>query len=175
VANARADAHHKFTTNLVRRFNRIVIEDLAVGNMVKNRRLSRATSDAGWATIRQQLTYKCKLAGVELVVAPRFFASSQTCSGCGHRLAVNLTLKDRVFKCPVCALEIDRDMNAAKNLAGFEPADAPVTASRKTCVLDLCKSFPQGEAGLPEGVNIGSTLTGGVSATLPATAAAGGN
>lgn len=163
VANARADAHHKLTTNLVRRFDRIVIEDLAVGNMVKNRRLSRAISDAGWATIRHQLSYKCKLAGVELVVADRFFASSQTCSCCGHRLAVKLTLKDRVFKCPVCALELDRDLNAAKNLAGFEPVVAPVTERRKMHVLDLCKSFPQGEAGSLEGVNIKSTLTGGFS------------
>ena len=177
VADCRADAQHKFTAGLVRRFSRIVIEDLAVGNMVKNRRLSRAIADAGWATIRQQITYKCKIAGVELVVVPRFFASSQTCSKCNHRLPVSLKLSDRTFSCPSCGLVADRDLNAALNLERYHETTvvAPVTGRRKTYALDLRKSFPQGKAGLPEGVNIGSTLTGGVSAKQPVMVADGGD
>ena len=175
VANERADKQHKFTTNLVRRFDKIVIEDLAVGNLLKNRRLSRAIADAGWSTIRQQLTYKCKLAGVELVIAPRFFASSQTCSKCNHRLAVNLSLKNRTFNCPACGFESDRDLNAAVNLDNYQLSVAPVTARRKKCVLDPYKSYPQGEAGLTDSAHIGSTLTGGVSALLPEMAAEGSN
>ena len=161
VADQRSAAQHALTSSLVKRFDRIVIEDLAVSNMAKNRKLSRAVMDAGWASLRWQLTYKCEAAGVQLVVADRFFASSQTCSGCGHGLAVNLTLKQRAFNCPSCELSLDRDVNAARNLAAHQPKTIltpPNRGSRKTCALDLRKTFPQGEAGLLEGANINHTI-----------------
>lgn len=154
VADQRTAAQHALTTGLVRRFDRIVIEDLAVGNMVKNRRLSRAISDAGWSTLRQQLVYKAKEAGVELVVADRWFASSKTCSCCGHKLE-KLSLRVRTFSCPVCGFTKDRDINAAINLGNYQEPTRPIRiASRKTCALDLCKSSPQGVAGSFDGANI---------------------
>ncbi len=154
VADQRAAAQHQLTARLVRRFDRIVIEDLAVGNMLKNRGLSRAIADAGWSTLRQQLTYKSKAAGVELVVADRWFASSKACSCCGHKLE-KLSLRTRTFVCPVCDFSADRDTNAAINLAAYVPKlTPPIRGSHKTDALGLCKSLPQGEAGLPEGVNI---------------------
>jgi len=161
VKNQRSAAQHALTSSLVKRFDRIVIEDLAVSNMAKNRKLSRAVMDAGWASLRWQLTYKCEAAGVQLVVADRFFASSQTCSCCGYRLAVNLTFKQRTFNCPSCESSLDRDINAARNLAAYQPKTIltpPNRGSRKTCALDLRKTFPQGEAGLLEGANINQTI-----------------
>lgn len=153
VADQRAAAQHQFTSDLVKRFDRIVIEDLNVSGMLKNRKLSRAISDAGWGSLRQQLTYKSKAAGVELVVADRWFASSKTCSCCGHKLD-ELSLRVRTFVCPQCGFTKDRDVNAAINLNNYQEPSPPITGRSKTCVLDLCKPSPQGVAGLPEGANI---------------------
>ncbi len=111
---------------------------------------------------RQQLAYKCSAAGVELVVADRFYASSQTCSGCGNKRQIRLTLKDRTFNCPTCRLSIDRDTNAAINLDRYQDPIKPTppnTGSRKTYAIDLRKTFPQGKAGSPEGVNINPKQT----------------
>jgi putative transposase len=116
VANLRRDAIHKLTTRLTTDFDTIVIEDLAVANMVRNRRLSRRIADASWAEIRRQLTYKAQRAGVRLVVVDRWFASSKTCSGCGTAKA-KLALSERTYVCVACGLVLDRDHNAALNLA----------------------------------------------------------
>lgn len=154
IADQRSAAQHAFTTGLVKRFGKIVIEDLAVSNMLKNRKLSRSISDAGWGSIRLQIAYKAQSAGVELVVADRFFASSKTCSCCGHKLD-KLSLRTRTFVCPACSFSADRDTNAALNLAAYVPTNAPpIRGSIKTSAIDLCKSKPQGEAGLLEGANI---------------------
>ena len=96
----------------------IVLEDLNVSGMVKNHHLAKAVSDAGFFELRRQIEYKADWLGIEVVIADRWFASSKTCSGCGWKNA-NLTLADRVFKCPECGLEIDRDLNAAQNLAAL--------------------------------------------------------
>ena len=155
VADQRKNAQHMFTSGLVKRFDRIVIEDLRVTNMLKNKRLTRVISDAGWASIRWQLEYKAKAAGVELIVADRFFASSKTCSCCGHKLET-LKLSERTFNCPSCKASLDRDLNAALNLEKYQKSEPtpPIRGSRKTYVLDPCKSLPCGKAGSPEGVNI---------------------
>jgi putative transposase len=87
VRNARADFLHRVSTNLVRRADTIVIEDLAVTNMVKNHKLARVISDAGWGEFRRQLEYKAERAGRTLVVIDRWYPSSKTCSACGHLLA----------------------------------------------------------------------------------------
>ncbi|WP_101834028.1 IS607 family element RNA-guided endonuclease TnpB, partial [Frankia canadensis] len=98
VANQRRDGLHKLTTRLAKNHNVIVVEDLHVAGMVRNRRLARAVSDAGMAEIRRQLAYKTRWYGSRLHVADRWYPSSKTCSGCGWRNP-SLTLSDRTFTC----------------------------------------------------------------------------
>ena len=115
VRNARSDYLHRASTRLVRSNDVIVIEDLSVRNMVRNRRLARAISDCGWGEFRRQLKYKCERSGRELVVIDRWYPSSKTCSACGHLLA-SLSLSTRTWQCPSCCARHDRDVNAAKNI-----------------------------------------------------------
>jgi putative transposase len=115
VRNARADFLHRASTRLVRRNDVIVIEDLAVKNMVRNRYLARAISDCGWGEFRRQLAYKSQRYGRKLVVVSRWYPSSKTCSACGHLLA-ELSLGTRHWTCPSCGARHDRDINAAKNI-----------------------------------------------------------
>lgn len=112
VANLRSDQIHKFTDDMAKRFPIVVVEDLNVKGMVKNRKMARAVSDAAFGEIRRQLCYK-----VETVfVADRWFASSKTCSNCGA-VKAKLHLGERTYECESCGLVIDRDVNAARNLA----------------------------------------------------------
>jgi putative transposase len=115
VRDARRDFLHKTTTGLVQGSDLIAIEDLAVKNMVRNRRLARAISDCGWGEFRRQLEYKCQRAGRRLVVIDRWYPSTKMCSACGFVLA-ELPLKARVWRCPSCRARHDRDVNAAKNI-----------------------------------------------------------
>jgi putative transposase len=115
VADARADFLHRTSTGLIRSADTIVIEDLAVNNMVKNRRLAKAISDCGWGEFRRQLEYKAARAGRVLVVIDRWYPSSKTCSRCGYLLAA-LSLSTRQWRCPRCRTRHDRDINAAKNI-----------------------------------------------------------
>jgi putative transposase len=115
VRNTRRDFLHRATTRLVRGNDVIVIEDLAVRNMVRNRRLARVISDCGWGEFRRQLEYKCQWYGRQLVVIDRWYPSSKTCSACGHLLA-QLSLSTRTWQCPSCGTWHDRDVNAAKNI-----------------------------------------------------------
>jgi putative transposase len=115
VRNARADFLHRASTRLVRRNDMIVIEDLAVKNMVRNRYLARAISDCGWGEFRRQLAYKSQRYGRKLIVVSRWYPSSKTCSACGHLLA-ELSLGTRYWTCPSCGARHDRDINAAKNI-----------------------------------------------------------
>ena len=127
VRNARQDFLHRASTRLVREHDTIVIEDLGVAGMVRNRTLARAISDCGWGEFRRQLTYKCQRYGRELVVTGRWYPSSKTCSACGHLLA-QLPLATRHWTCPSCRTRHDRDINAAKNIlaAGLAVArDSP--------------------------------------------------
>ena len=126
VANIRADFLHKLTTDLSQRFETIVIEDLNVSGMVKNHHLARAISDMGFSEFRRQLSYKVLREGATLVIAPRFYASSKTCSRCQHKLD-ELPLSVREWPCPSCGVVHDRDHNAAlnlKSLAGSSPVSA---------------------------------------------------
>jgi putative transposase len=115
VRDARCDFLHRTTTGLVRGYDLIAIEDLAVSNMVRNRRLARAISDCGWGEFRRQLQYKCQRAGRQLVVIGRWYPSSKICSACGFLLA-ELSLSTRTWRCPSCRTRHDRDLNAAKNI-----------------------------------------------------------
>jgi len=115
IFNVRQDTLHKVTTYLAKSHSKIVIEDLLVSGMLKNRRLARAIADVGFYEFKRQLEYKCQLYGSELVVVSRTFPSSKMCSQCGHRKK-ELSLTERVYECEQCGLVIDRDLNAALNL-----------------------------------------------------------
>jgi putative transposase len=115
VRNARQDFLHRTSTRLVHKTDLIVIEDLAVQNMVRNRHLARAISDCGWGEFRRQLEYKCERYGRRLVVIDRWYPSSKACSACGYRLT-ELSLSIRQWRCPSCGTRHDRDINAAKNI-----------------------------------------------------------
>jgi len=159
VRNARADFLHRTTTRLVRGNDLIAIEDLAVQNMVRNRRLARAISDCGWGEFRRQLAYKCQRAGRRLIVTDRWYPSTKTCSACGFLLA-GLPLKTRAWRCPSCRTRHDRDLNAAKNIlaAGLaaardHPGDAcgaDVRHPKTPPVQSAVKQEPQpARAGIP--------------------------
>jgi putative transposase len=115
VAASRADFLHKTSARLVRDHDVIVIEDLNVKGMVRNRRLAKAISDCGWGEFRRQLAYKAARYGRRLVVINRWYPSSKTCSACGYLLA-ELSLSTRAWCCPSCRTLHDRDVNAAKNI-----------------------------------------------------------
>jgi putative transposase len=115
VAASRTDFLHKTSARLIRDHDVIVIEDLAVQNMVRNRRLAKAISDCGWGEFRRQLEYKAARYGRRLIVIDRWYPSSKTCSACGHLLA-ELSLSTRAWRCPSCRTLHDRDINAAKNI-----------------------------------------------------------
>ena len=115
VRDARKDFLNKTSTDLVRRFDRIAIEDLNVAGMARNRSLAKSISETGWGEFRRQLTYKAEWYGRELVVINRWYPSSKTCANCGHLLST-LSLGTRVWTCPDCGSRHDRDVNAAKNI-----------------------------------------------------------
>ncbi|MFD8593227.1 RNA-guided endonuclease InsQ/TnpB family protein [Streptomyces sp. NPDC059637] len=114
IADRRRDHLHKLTTRLVRENQTIVIEDLAVRNMVKNGRLARAISDAAWSEFRSMLEYKAQWYGREVIAIDRWFPSSKLCSACGS-LRDRMPLNVRVWTCD-CGTTHDRDVNAAKNI-----------------------------------------------------------
>lgn len=115
IADRRRDHLHKLTTRLVRENQTIVIEDLTVRTMVKNRSLARAISDAAWSDFRSMLEYKASWYGREVIAVDRFFPSSKLCSHCG-KLAKSMPLHVRTWTCEGCGTTHDRDVNAAKNL-----------------------------------------------------------
>jgi putative transposase len=131
VFNIRQDTLHKITTHLAKNHSQIVIEDLCVAGMLKNRKLSRVIADVGFYEFRRQLEYKCEWYGSEPVVAPRFYPSSKRCSACGA-IKRDLTLSDRVYVCEKCGLEMDRDLNAACNLVA-----ASWTETENACGEDV--------------------------------------
>lgn len=117
INNIRNTYINQMTTEIVKtKPSKIVIEDLAVSNMLKNKYLANSIQEQKWYEIRRQLEYKSSLYMIKIQVANRFYASSKTCSNCGY---INKTLKlsDRTFKCPKCGLIIDRDCNASINLS----------------------------------------------------------
>ncbi|MEV0643556.1 RNA-guided endonuclease TnpB family protein, partial [Streptomyces sp. NPDC050619] len=114
ITDRRRDHLHKLTTRLVRENQTLVIEDLTVRNMARNRKLARAISDAAWADFRSMLEYKAAWYGREVIAVDRYFPSSKLCSHCGA-LAEKMPLSVRTWTCH-CGTTHDRDVNAAKNL-----------------------------------------------------------
>ena len=123
VANIRADALHKATSTLAARYQTIITEDLNVAGMIRNRRLARVVSDQGFGTARRMLGYKTRWNGGTLIVADRWFPSSKTCSDCGL-VKAKLALSERTYRCRGCGLELDRDINAARNLLDLAASGA---------------------------------------------------
>lgn len=121
LANIRNNYLHQTTISIVKtKPYRVVIEDLNVKGMMKNKHLSDAIRKQCFYEFKRQLEYKCKFRGIELVIADRFYPSSKTCSQCGE-IKTDLKLKDRIYKCS-CGLTIDRDLNASINLSHYKLA-----------------------------------------------------
>lgn len=115
VSDARNDFLHKESTRIVRENQVVAVEDLAVSNMVKNPKLARVISDAGWAKFRTLLEYKCDWYGRTFVATDRWLPTSKRCNDCGYTLD-KLPLSVREWACPECGRLHDRDRNAAKNI-----------------------------------------------------------
>ena len=122
LTNIRNNYLHQVTLSIVKtKPYRIVIEDLNVSGMMKNKHLSDSVRKQCFNKFRQYLTYKTELCGIELVIVDRFYPSSKTCSICGS-IKHDLKLKDRIYKCSHCGAIIDRDYNASLNLSMYKLA-----------------------------------------------------
>ena len=115
ISCIREDSHHKVSTAIVRKASAMGIETLNVSGLLKNRKLAKALSDSALSKFLTMLRYKAERRGIPIQHADRFFASSKTCSSCGHKKA-ELNLSERTYNCTECGFECDRDINAAVNL-----------------------------------------------------------
>ncbi|MFE6919514.1 RNA-guided endonuclease TnpB family protein [Nocardia sp. NPDC057663] len=176
AANVRRDELHKVTTRLAQQHRVITVETLNASGMrsaggAYKRGLNRALADAALAQVRTMLAYKTRWYGSTLVEADRFFPSSKICSACGGRKP-NLTLAERTYRCAHCGVVIDRDHNAAINLARLgetqmlgeqSPADSGSVAGRGAiCETELARAGAAGgcEASTPHNpVGVGETGT----------------
>ncbi|GHU47146.1 hypothetical protein FACS1894200_02050 [Spirochaetia bacterium] len=140
IANVRRDYIHKFTTAVSQKYETVCLEDLNVSGMVRNHKLAKALQDVSFYEIRRQFEYK---AG-EVRYVPPFFASSKTCSHCGH--IQEMPLEKRVYRCESCGAEINRDLNAAINIVrsarpktavGGKPVDMQALAMGQMTVAKL--------------------------------------
>ena len=119
LLNIRTNYLHQTTTEIVKtKPFQIVLEDLNVSGMMKNRHLSRSIMIQKLYEFRRQIEYKAELYGIEVLIADRFYPSSKTCSCCGN-VKKDLKLSDRVYRCDCCGNIIDRDINASINLASY--------------------------------------------------------
>jgi len=115
ITNSRIDNLHKVSTELIRKYDIIVLEDLNIKGMIKNHKLSKHILDVSWSKFVELLTYKSKWNEKQIVKIDRFFPSSKTCSYCGY-INQNLRLDMREWTCPSCNSKLDRDLNASKNI-----------------------------------------------------------
>lgn len=118
LSNSRIDFLQKTSSNLIKNFDTICIEDLNVSGMVKNHNLAKAISDCGWSKFREMLNYKAEWYGKNILTIGRFEPSSKVCSCCGF-VNNDLRLIDRNWQCQSCENNHDRDINAAKNILNF--------------------------------------------------------
>lgn len=114
IKNTRLDFLHKTTSNIITKYDGVVLEDLNVKGMMKNHRLAKSIADVSWLEFRRQLEYKAKWNFKHSVLIGRFEPASKTCSNCG--CIQDMPLSKRQFDCPDCGISIDRDLNASKNI-----------------------------------------------------------
>lgn len=145
VANVRQNALHQATSRLAKTKSVVVLEDLNVNRMLRNHHLAQAIADVGMAEFRRQLGYKGAWYGCTVVIADRFYPSTKRCSSCGH-VKPKMSLGERVYRCDHCGLVIDRDLNAALNLAAWTTASS---AESYACGESVSPGFQAvlGEAG----------------------------
>jgi putative transposase len=141
VANLRRNSLHQLTSALAGTYGTVVVEHLNVAGMLRNRRVARRVADAGFGQLRRQLGYKTTWMGGVLVQADTYFPSSKTCSGCGH-VKAKLPLSERTYRCERCGLVVDRDLNAARNLAQLV-ADIEVVMAEDLEVAVVAGSGPE--------------------------------
>jgi putative transposase len=115
ISNIRKDCLHKITSKIIDENQVIILEDLKVSNMMKNKCLAQAISDVGLYEFRRQISYKAKWNNRKVIFVDTFFPSSKTCSCCGWKNS-DLKLTDRIFECKMCDMKMDRDLNASLNL-----------------------------------------------------------
>ena len=115
IANQRKDFNHKLSTKIANENQVVILEDLNIKGMVKNKRLAKAVNDAGWYQFITYLKYKLEWQGKFLIQVDRWFASSKLCSNCGEK-KIALSLCERGWVCSYCGSEHERDENAAKNI-----------------------------------------------------------
>ena len=120
IARIRLDFLHKLTTYLAKTFKLIKIENLNVKGMMANHKLAGAISDLGFYEFKRQLDYKCRMYGSRLVLVDQWFPSTKTCSNCGTKKDMPLSV--RTFDCPACGISLDRDFNASVNILNWEPS-----------------------------------------------------
>ena len=139
LTNIRNDYIHKVTTEIVKREpSFIVLEDLNVSGMLKNKHLSKSIQEQNFYRFRELITYKAERAGIKLILADRFYPSSKTCSHCGA-VKQDLKLTERTYICNECGLEIDRDLNASLNLCRLGSSTVSSTGINACRVLNQTK------------------------------------
>ncbi|MCU9807674.1 transposase [Paraclostridium sp. AKS46] len=120
LSNIRKNHIHQATNKIIKLYPyKVVMEDLNVSGMMKNKHLSKAIAEQCFYEFIRQMKYKCEFNKIEFIQADRFFPSSKKCSCCGE-IKQNLKLKDRVYKCDKCGFKLDRDKNASINLSNYE-------------------------------------------------------
>jgi putative transposase len=127
IANVRRSFLHEVSSQLVKTHDRLCLEDLTVANLIRNKHLARAITDASWAEFARQLADKQAWRGGQVMIADRWFPSTKTCSRCG-RVKDQMRLAERLFRCDGCGLVMDRDHNAAANLAAWAEAASRAVA-----------------------------------------------
>lgn len=135
ICNIRKNAIHQATSFIVNKYDQIIIENLKASWMIKNHKLSQAIGDVSFYEIKRQLTYKTQWLEKELIIADQWFPSSKICHNCGH-IKKEQKLSERIYTCSNCGIVIDRDLNAAKNLAKYSP----------TSELEGCKACGEGSS-----------------------------
>jgi putative transposase len=115
ITNSRLDNLHKTSTQLVKKYDTIFLEDLNIKGMVKNHKLAKHISDMGWGKFITMLEYKAEWNDKQIIKIDRFFPSSKQCSCCGY-INQDLDLGIREWTCPSCKTKLDRDLNASKNI-----------------------------------------------------------
>ena len=115
ISNQRKDYLHKLSTSLVKQYDIIALEDINLKNISQSLHLGKSTDDNGFGMFRDYLSYKAEISGTKIIKVDRYYPSSKTCHICGYK-KTDLTLKDRVWTCPICNTEHNRDINAAINI-----------------------------------------------------------